>query len=274
MKTLENKGNLYILLAAIFWSTGGILIKYIPWNAMTINGIRSALAIIFFIIIRRGFHIKCNKTIILAALCLSLNTTLYVFANKLTTAANAIVLQYMSPIFVLVFSCIKERKLPTKRQTMIVGMAFIGMVLFFFDRLDAGRFLGNMLAIIAGVCFAGVFFVNSLPDASSDDSSMIGFLISFLIAIPFYRAEYMSFQISAVVAIIVLGFVQIGLAYYMFGKGSKLTNPVSSSLISLLEAVLNPIWVLLFYGEQPGVWSIVGGMLILGAIAWNIYAKN
>ena len=95
----QNKGNLYILLTAILWSTGGILIKYIPGNAMMINGARSLIASLFFWIFKKRIKIKVNKKIVAAAMCLVFTNLLFVIANKLTTAANAIVLQYTAPAY-------------------------------------------------------------------------------------------------------------------------------------------------------------------------------
>lgn len=268
--TTKNKGNLYILFTALLWSTGGLLIKFIPWNPYIINSLRSLLALLFFVVIRRGIRIKVNKTILLAAVCLMLTNLLYVMANKMTTAANAIVLQYLSPIFVLVFACIQQKKLPSWKQVAVVLVAFGGMVLFFLDQLDPGRLAGNLLAIGAGLCFAGVFFLNAREEASSDDSSMLAFGMSFLVGLPFYGSGSHEITLPAVLAILALGLVQVGFAYYLFGKGCKLTTPVNASLIGLIEAVLNPVWVLLALGERPGPWALAGGGLILGAVVCNI----
>ena len=164
---LRNKGNFYIFLTAVLWSTGGLLIKYIPINAIAINGARSLIALLFFALYERKLKIKINKYIVLAAVCLTMTNTLFCMANKLTTAANAIVLQYMAPIFVLLWDSLYRRKSPGKKQILIVAMAFSGMLLFFFDQLDGGRLAGNLLAIAAGLCFSGVFFVNSLPEGTT-----------------------------------------------------------------------------------------------------------
>ena len=122
----RKKGNLYILLTAILWSTGGILIKFVPGNAIAINGARSLIAFLFFWIYRRNIKLNLNKIIITAAICLTMTNTLFVAANKLTTAANAIVLQYMAPIFVLIWDSIYRKKAPSRKQIGIVAMAFGG----------------------------------------------------------------------------------------------------------------------------------------------------
>lgn len=264
----QTKGNLYILLTALLWSTGGILIKFIPGSAIAINGARSLVALVFFILYKRRIKIKTNRYIIAAALCLVLTNLLYVTANKMTTAANAIVLQYTAPIFVLIWNGIYHKERPDKRQAAVVLMAFLGMVLFFFDQLDGGQFMGNLIAIGAGLAFSGVFFINSLPEASSEDSSMIAFFISFVISIPFLKdVGYMDQR--ALLALLILGVFQVGLAYVLFAKGAKLTSPVSASLIGLLEAILNPVWVFLIYGEKVGKFALLGAVIILLAVISN-----
>ena len=265
----RTKGNLYILLTALLWSTGGLLIKYIPGNAVAINGARSLIAVVFFWLYKRSIKIRVNRYVISAAVCLVMTNLLYVMANKLTTAANAIVLQYMAPIFVLIWDCIYRKKAPKKQQCGIVLMALAGMVLFFFDQLDGGHLLGNILAIGAGLAFSGVFFINSLPEASSEDASMLAFLASFVISIPFLGDVWKMNQ-TAVVALLALGIFQVGLAYILFAKGTKLTSPVSASLIGLLEAILNPVWVFLFYGEKVGKFALAGAAVILLAVVLNI----
>lgn len=267
----KNRGNLYILMTALLWSTGGLLIKYIPGNAVAINGARSLIALIFFWIYKRDIKVKFNGKIILAAFCLVLTNFLYVIANKMTTAANAIVLQYTAPIFVLIWDCIYRKMLPKKHQCLVVLMAFGGMVLFFFDQLGGGQMIGNLIAICAGVCFSGVFFINSLPESSSEDSSMIAFGLSFLISIPFL-GDVWKMDGTGIVALVALGVFQVGLAYVLFAKGSKLTSPVSASLIGLLEAILNPVWVFLFYGEKVGKYALLGAMIIMIAVVINIVA--
>lgn len=265
---------MYILFTAFLWSLGGLLIKYIPMGALAINGARSVIAIVFFAVYRRSFKIRLNRIIVLAALCLTLTNVLYVTANKLTTAANAIVLQYTAPIFVLLWDCLRKKRLPSGRTCLFMAMAFGGVVLFFLDQLGGGQLWGNLIAIVSGVTFSGVFFVNSLPDSSSEDSSMLAFVLSALIAIPAY-GDLALLDGPGIAALLVLGVFQLGLAYVVFAKGSRLTSPVSASLIGLLEAMLNPLWVFLLFGETIGRYAAFGAALILAAVALNtVLGKN
>ena len=270
---MKNKGNLYILITAFLWSLGAVFIKVIPLNALAINGLRSIIALIFFFIYDRSCKIKINRYVVSAAICLVLTNSLYVLANKLTTAANAIVLQYSAPIFVLILQSIYTKTKPSKEKLFIILIAFIGMIVFFFDSLGGGALIGNIIAILSGVFFAGVFFINSLEGASSTDASKLAFLMSFTVSIPFYNDLHLLTPLSTA-SLFALGIFQVGLAYVFFAKGIKLTTAVNSSLISLIEALLNPLWVFIFVGETPSLFALIGGCIVLSAIIFNILLDN
>lgn len=268
--TSRMRGNLLVLSAALIWSTGGFLIKFIPWNSIVINCLRSILAFILLAVINRGVRIRITKSVLGGAIGLAAVTTLFVIANKMTTAANAIVLQYMSPIFVLIMTCIKDRKLPKKQQVITICITFGGMILFFIDQLEPGYVIGNIVAILSGVGFACVFFFNAQPDGSSQDANMLGFLISFVIGLPFVFLYPPAPTSSSVLALAVLGIFQVGFSYYIFGIGLKQTDPVTASLISMIEAIANPVLVMIIIGEKPGIFAFIGCCMILFAVAMNI----
>ena len=256
------KGPLMIAATAILWSFGGLLIKLIPWDAMTIIGIRSLIAGIVMAIYMRRPHITFSPSVILGGLSLSGTTILFVFANKLTTAANAIVLQYVAPIFVLILSAIFFKKRFRSFDITAVIIVFMGMALFFFDQLKADALLGNILAVLAGVTFAGVFLVNQMPNAKPEEALLLGHIINTVVSIPFIVTN-VTFEPAPWLYIVLLGVFQLGLAYVLFSIGIKLTQPVSASLIATLEPLLNPIWVLLITGETPGVFALIGGVVVI-----------
>lgn len=269
----RTKGSALIVAAALMWSTGGILMKVIPWNPVMINGVRCIIAFFFVCLLDRTVRIRINRYIVLTAFCIAMTTMLFSMANKLTTAANAIVLQYTSPIFVLIISCFEKRRRPSAKQAGVVLVAFAGIVLFFCDQLDTGHMIGNFLAILSGITYSGVFFFNSRPESSNDDSLRLACLISFGIfaaTIPFQQYFPAAFDGKIAAAVLVLGIVQIGLAYYAFGRGLKRIDPVIASLLGLFEALFNPLWVALFLGELPGFYALIGAILIIAAVAYNI----
>lgn len=268
------KGNLYIFLAAFLWSLGGILLKYVSYGPIATNGLRCLFAYLVFCIYKKSFKMKINPLIFLAAMALTMTNFLFVASNKYTTAANAIVLQYTAPIWVLIWNSLYQKRKPKLVEVFTMLLAFSGTVLFFFDGLSYEHFLGNIMALAAGLCFSGVLFLNFLPEASSEDSSMLAFLLSFLVAIPWMKEIYATPSFVSLFFVLIIGIFQVGLAYVAFSKGSRLTTPVTASLIGLLEAIMNPFWVLIFYGEKVGRFALFGAMLILLAVGIQILSSS
>jgi len=275
------KGPVFIALASICWSFGGLFIKFIPWGAMSIVGLRACLAAIVFIIYRRSFKIEFTPGNIMTAICLSSTTVMYVFANKLTTAAAAILLQFTAPIFIILIYLIFYRKKPTISAVVAVLLTLFGMLLFFAENLDTGGFLGNILALISGLSMAGVYVCNKRPDTNPENALFLGFLINTCIGMPFVFTEVTA-DIGAWIAVLFLGVVQVGLAYIFFSKGIKITSALLACLISAIEPILNPIWVLLagvlgFLPELeiPGRFALIGGVvIILTVVGYNIWVER
>lgn len=261
----QNKGKRYIFIAAVLWSTAGLLIKYIPWSAMSIVGVRSGIAALILGIYMRKRSLKVNLPTAVGGLCVSLTTILFVFANKLTTSANAIVLQYTSPIFLIIFLAVFYKQRPRRIDIATASIVIFGMVMFFFDKLSSGALLGNILAILSGVTFTGVFLINTIPGSNAEAALLFGQITNAVIGLPFLFFET-DFSPMAVGSIVTLGVFQLGIAYVFFLNGIKTTPPFSASLIATAEPLLNPIWVMLFYGEAPGTFAIFGGLIVIAAI--------
>ena len=264
------KGPLLIICTAILWSFAGLLIKFISWDAMTIVGMRSAFAALVMIIYMRRVHITFSRPVILGALSMSGTIVLFVFANKLTTAANAIVLQYTAPIFIVLISIIFLKKRARALDIVSTLVVFLGMGLFFFDKLQADALLGNILACASGITFAGVFLANKAPGAKPEEAVLLGHLINAAVGLPF-AVTHITFEPAAWGAIALLGIFQLGLAYVLFSIGIKHTPPITASLIATLEPLLNPVWVLLNTGEAPGMWALTGGVIVIATVViYNI----
>ena len=266
----NTKGPLMIAATAILWSFGGLLIKFISWDAMTIVGMRALFAGAVMAVYMRRPRITFSLPVIFGGLALSATTIFFVYANKLTTAANAIVLQYTAPIFIVIFSIVFLKKRVTSFDIIAVIVVFIGIGLFFFDQLAANALLGNILAILAGVSFAGVFLINNMRGAKPEEAMLLGHIINVVIALPFIFSG-ITFEPAAWGAVVLLGVFQLGLAYVLFSIGIKTTPAIAASLIATLEPLLNPLWVLLFTGERPGAWALVGGAIVLvTVVVYNI----
>jgi len=270
----NRKGPLAMLAAAVCWSFGGVCIKYIPWSAMTIIGLRAVLAMAVFVVYRRSAKVKLTRGNIYGALCLSATTILFVFANKLTTAAAAILLQFCAPVFIILIELIFYKRKPNLGGVIAVGATVVGMLLFFADHLEVGAPLGNFLAIASGLSFAGVFVCNKRPDANPEQSLLLGFAANAVLGLPFAFVEVTADPV-AWGFILLLGVVQVGLAYVFFSVGIKRTPALMACLITAIEPVLNPIWVALATGEMPGPFAAAGGgVIVLSVIVYHVWLEK
>jgi len=275
MKTrLGDKGPLCIAAAAICWSFGGLCIKFIPWGAMSIVGLRAFLAAIVFAVYRKSIRADFTRGNILAAICLSGTTILFVFANKLTTAAAAILLQFTAPVFIILIQLMFYGKKPKTSETVAVLTTILGMLLFFVERLESGTLLGNLLAIASGLSFAGVCVCNKLPDTKPEHSLYLGFLFNSAVGLPFAFFEVTADPL-AWGSVVFLGIVQVGLAYVFFSIGIKKVSALLASLITALEPVLNPVWVALVTDEAPGFYAVMGGaVIIITVVGYNLWVER
>ena len=268
----ESKGVVFVALAAALYSIGGLCIKLIPWNGMSINGARTAVALVviggYLLLVKHP--LRFNRWIFFGALCVFSTNALFSIANKLTTAANAIVLQFTVPIFVMLFSLLFFRQKPKRLDVGACVVVFGGIVFFFLDSLEMGGGLGNLLALASGITYAGVFMMRDMPDSDAISSVFWGDVISALTGLPFLLQETI-FTPTAITSLIVLGAFQVGLAYVFLCIGLRTTPPVTASLISGIEPVLNPILVAVFYKEQMGRFALIGAAIVIcGVIVYNV----
>ena len=272
MTKQQRLGVLYVFLAAVLYSIGGLCIKVIPWNGISINGGRTAIALVVigaFLAVTKHPP-RLNRWVFLGALCVFGTNILYSVANKLTTAANTIVLQFTAPIFVIVFTLLFWHKRPQRLDLAACAVVFGGVLFFFVDSLEMGGGLGNLLAILSGVSYAGVFLMNDMPDSDALSSVFWGEVISSVTGLPFLFQET-QFPPTAILSLVVLGVFQVAAAYILLAIGLKTTPPVMASLVSGIEPVLNPILVAVFYGETMGPFALVGAaIVIVGVVGYNV----
>ena len=258
---------LCVFLASVAFSTGGLFIKLIPWSALAINGARNllgALVIGVYMLVRRHRPVF-NLPVFIGALSMIGVTTLFALSNKLTTAANAIVLQFTAPVFVILLMALIFHSRPTKVDLITCAAVLGGVFLFFVDGIRAGNWLGNLLALLSGICYAGVFMMNAAKKADALSSCFLGQLAAGIIFTPLCAGET-DFSLPVLAAVGALGIVQVGGAYILFSEGIRSTPPVTASLITGLEPIMNPAWVALFYGETISPLSMVGAVIVVIAI--------
>ena len=268
-------GPVMMLLASVCFSLGGLLCKMIPWSAVAINGFRDLLGslVIGGYLLATRHRLRVNGIVIAGAACMFGVTTLFVMANKMTTAANTIVLQYSAPVWIVLMMALFFRQKPQRLDLIAMAAVFIGILCFFIDSLSSGGAVGNLLAILAGVCYAGLFILNSFEKGDALSSLFLGQLAAGVILTPFLSRET-DFSSATLTAAVVLGLVQVGLGYIFFYQGTKHTHPVTASLIAGVEPILNPLLVAFFWNERLTPLAVVGAVIVIAAILLYSLAKT
>lgn len=270
--TSKRKQRIAILqmtVCAALWSIAGILFKLIDWNPFVIAGFRALFAAVtvgIYMLVTKQ-RLVMSKNVLISAFFLSATFFCFVSANKLTTAANAIVLQFTSPIFIMLLSAVLFRQKFKAADIVTALLTFCGIAVFFVGGLHDGHLTGDLVAVLAGVFMAGMFIFVSRTDQSEKMSGIFfGQALTALIGIPFAFFTRMTITPAAVISVIVLGVVQIGIPYILLALATNHCPPLALSLIGALEPLLNPVWVMIFVGERPGVYSIIGGVIVIGAV--------
>ena len=270
----SSRGTLFVFLSAVCFSIGGLFVKMIPWNGLAINSARNIISflvlLLFFLKSRHKFVI--NKTVLVGALAITGTNILYCVANKLTTAGNTIILQFTMPIWVMLFSTLLLKKKPTRLDLIAAAFVFAGVICFFVDSLSSGHLAGDLLALLSGVFYAGVFMMNSQPDSNSLSSVLIGMFFNVITGLPFLIGEHpFSAEPKVLLSVLVLGVLQLGLAYIFLTLGLERTPPITASLISGIEPVLNPVLVAFFYGEMLTPLSLAGAAIVfITILCYNV----
>lgn len=276
--TKERKATLEMLLCAALWSIAGILFKLIPWNGFAVAGMRSLIAGITIYISMRlmGFHYVLNRRTLIAGFFSGCTYLCFAVSNKLTTSANAIVLQFTSPIFIIIYSAVLFHK-PVRRQDLAVVLCtLLGISLFFLDQLKPGYLIGNFVAIGAGMFMAGMYVaVGEIEEEERFSGIVNGQALTFLVGLPFFVATKPPLTATAVLALLALGVFQLGLSYVLYVKASRYCPPLACCLLGAVEPLLNPVWVFLFNGERPGVFALIGAVIVIASITvWSAFGQE
>ena len=262
-----------LLLAALLWSLAGVLIKGLAWPALAVAGGRGFIAALFLVATSRGLRFTWSRVQIGAAVAYASCTVTFVIANKLTTAANAILLQYTAPVWVALLGAWLLRERPTRADWLAIAAALGGMALFFANELRLISVLGNCIGVLSGVSFAVMaILMRKQKDGSAVESIILGNLLAFLIGLPAI-ATAPALPARGWLLLLVLGVVQLGFSYRLYARAIRHVTALEAVLIPVIEPVFNPLWVLLCFGERPGPLALAGGIIVLGAVTLRAVAS-
>lgn len=263
---LRLKAIIYIVIAAILLSTGGIILKYVDMNPMAIASSRGLISAIVVWIYLKKPNFTFSKPQVIGAFSYAMMVIGFIIANKLTTATNAVVLQFTAPIWIVILGVwiLKEKAYWYDIASIVIVSA--GMVLFFIDDVGGGTLIGNMVAILSGVALAtSTIGMRLQKEGSPVETTLLGHIITVAIGFPFlFGAE---FTTTNLIGIFLLGTFQLGIAYILYATAVKYLSAIEVILIMFLEPILNPIWVMLIHGETPTKFSLIGGTVVILTVA-------
>lgn len=251
-----------LIATAVLWSFGGLLIKLVDWHPAAIAGGRSIIAAILFLAVFGMPKLAMSRAQWATAIAYTATMIFFVFATRLTTAANAILLQYTAPVYTIILSTLilKEKSRPVDWAAVFIVLG--GMVLFFVDGFTAGNMLGNVLAVLSGITFSlMVIFLRKQRNASTWEPIFWGNIITGLVSVPFMFSPLPDFV--GFLSLFALGIFQLGLAYILYTIAIKKITAVEATLVPVIEPILNPLWAFIGLGEVPGVWALIGGTIVL-----------
>ncbi len=278
----HRKGLIYISFTAFLWSTSGFFIKYLTINAFQISFYRSLIAALTVLVItfarKQKLKFEFDKVSNFAAIFYAGILILFVLATKMTSAANAIFLQFTAPMYLVVLEPLFLKTKFDSKNVVTIIVCIFGMVLFFFGKLELGNIYGNLLAICSGICFAMFSLLLKYKKVKHKNDNTLNNVVmgNALVAVIAFFIIFPELKLDLTQALILLymGAIQIGVSYIIFNEGIKYVSATESMIIATLEAIFNPIWVFIGIGEAPSVYSILGGLIIFGAIIWRNFSKK
>ena len=263
-----------LIIAALMWSLGGLFIKLVNLNPMAITGIRSLGAAVVLLIYIKKPKLYWNRYFFTGVLAYSMMVILYVISIRLTTAANAIFLEFTAPLYVVVFGYFLLNERINRFDIFAMVIIFLGMGLFFMDELSFYGFWGNILALLAGVCLALVTVLIRKEKESAFEIVFFGNALTTIICLPFIIQGFSSTTQVDWFIIFGLGIFQLGIPYLLYTTALKYVSALDAILVGMLEPVFNPIWVYIFVGEAMGEWAFVGAALVIIGTLGRVIIKQ
>lgn len=261
--------------ASVLFSTGGVAVKSIAFTGWQVAGLRSGIAAAALLLLVPSTRRRWDLKTLAVASTFAITMILFILANKNTTAANAIFLQAAAPLYLLVLAPLMLKE-PVRRADLVAMAAIaLGLVLVMSGTVRPTTIAphpswGNVMAVFSGVALAfttiGLRWLGGMDDgeARKDAVLVCGNFLTFLfclpLALPFTHVRGLDWAL-----ITYLGVIQIGVAYWLVMRGLRGVPAIEASLLMMIEPALNPIWVWLIHGEQPGHLALIGGAIILAS---------
>ncbi len=272
-------GVLLVAGAALWWSTGGIFIRSVhtdSWTTIFWRSITAMATMFLFLAIRKRRAVfahfrEVGWPGIIIALCFCGASTCYVPAVMLTSVANTLILQSVAPFIAALFAFLLMGERVALRTWIAMLVSAFGIYVMVARSIGGGSYLGNLLGFAIAVFYATAVVVTRyrrgiqmLP--ASCLATLFAAVLSFSILLATRRLPW---PVAATDLAWLSGFgaLQMAGGMLMFTYGVRLIPAAEGALLSIIESISAPIWVFVFFGEDPGIRAIVGGFIVLAAVA-------
>jgi drug/metabolite transporter (DMT)-like permease len=268
----ERRGQIYVALAAIAWSTAGVLQRQLTLGATTQVFARAAFAsaalLAYVAVVERGRVLEAFRSVGLAGvgvtICVATASSSFIVAIDRSSVARVLFILAIAPVQAALIARVTLGELISRRTALAMALAMVGIAMVLGAPGD-GTLAGDGFSVLAALAFSGTIVITRWRhDVSMAPATCLSQVVVVAVFAPFAAPG----QIAGgdVVWLAALGIGQIGLGFALLTVGARLIPAAQVGLITLLEVVLGPIWVWLALDERPGTLTLVGGVVVIVAI--------
>jgi drug/metabolite transporter (DMT)-like permease len=270
--TDQRRGQLAVALAAVAWSTAGLLQRELDVGLATQVAGRALFAavalLIFTAITQQGSVASVFRAMgrdgLMVAVCMAVASGSFIIALNHTTVARVLLIQALAPMIAALLGRAVFGELISRRTMAAMALALAGVAVMIGDP-RGGDVTGDLFACIMTVGFAmAIVLMRHRRDVSMMPATCLSQLLLLVVFLPF--ADFGSVPRDDWPMLVAIGVVQMGLALALFSAGARLIPAPEAALLTLLEVVLGPLWVWLAISEQPDTATLVGGAILIGAV--------
>lgn len=274
------RGALLVTGAIVVWSTAGVLARWVdvdPWTTLFWRSVFAAASLLAYLVWRDGTRWtdgfrRLGRVGVAMGLCFAASMICFINALALTTVAAVLVFQAAAPLFAAVLAYVFLHERVTRRTAIAIALTMLGVGLIVSSSGDAGRMWGNLISAVMGLTYAlTVVLARMERHVPTTEATLLGVLVVALVSAPMAKFSVPAHDMALLA---VFGIFQMGLALIMFTTGIRLIPSADAGLISVLEAVLAPIWVWLVFREDPGTLTLIGGAVVIAAVTWAATAER
>lgn len=270
------RGLALMIGAGLCWSTGGLLVRSVEttegWEIVFWRSLFMVVSLTMTLLVWHRGHTAAKFAAVgrwgvLTGCFLALTFFFYILSITRTTVANTLVIMSLAPLIAALMGWIMLRERIPGRTWAAMAAALAGMILMFADSLNGDGAIGMLIALGVPLAFTANVMVlrHNSGDIDMVPTVVIAGLISMALALPF--AWPLTASVRDITVLAVMGVVQLGLGCMLMTLATRHLKAAEIGLLSLLETTLGPVWVWLWIGERPSDWALIGGLVVVGALA-------